>query len=442
MNISDFTCLNCSTEDNKSIKPVHRGRRYGTIDRKSEERTSRLDRHGPSVPPQIIKTPRYNRAFPTLQHNSYECDTQVNMNTSGRYRRAVDDVIKRYKEDLDENVVSSAQCGDFSVRMYSVESLAKDVSLGDRSTQRIRHHVSSIESIPPRVFSRASMVSSTPYRDITRTRETVRGKELGSPSQKIGTTDIVNVISQDGTTTRSNISTKHKKALINFEHASGARATLPSYGHKRIKLEHVECPTSFSLPGRLSETEDTLQVQAPISPGPYKAYLPEALYKKTSFHSQSPTDLTDMILPLTSSKRQVVKKLHTKNPKTRKDFAQLYTVSVQERRARYGTDNCDRSSTSSTEEFVKDTNRSEKLTYSKWLEETEELISTSNEALSREDYFKIVFFEKSLRRKLQLQEVLQAEGEVHISRKKDCCRQLFARVVLLLQSYFIYGHLF
>ena len=425
MDLSDFSCFNCSTEDNKSVETKYRGRRYRTIIRKSDEKTSCVDRHERPVSTQVIKVQGHDRAYPTTKSIGYVGGTRESDSSSSTYRRATD--VEMDTDDIDDNVVSSAQFGDFSVQVYSLESRTKHLEEEHMYQGEISKYQEALSLSSTGVFSRASMMSSTPYRDVRRKNEreiTQVQKSLATPGNILVSIDDKSVASHDEIT-RSSTSTKDRKVLMKFDHASNTRATLPGDSKKRIKLEQTEIPsTSFSLPRsyRLSQTEDALKSLPPLRPAESpESYVPELLFKETSFHSSSLNSPTNVSPPLTPNRKRVVKKLLTKHTKTRKDFAQLYIASMQKRRTRYSTKNWDlssnRSSSDSSRKSVKSTSSISKVfSDRKWLDETEELISASNEAtneaMSREDYFKIVFFEESLRRKLQIQEISQLEEEV------------------------------
>ena len=425
MDLSDFTCLNCSSGDNKSANTKYRGKRYGTINGKSDEKTSYLDRDGHPVSPQVIKIPRHDRAHPAPKTTSQISGSSEGDSRSNTYRRA-NYITKGNRDDIDDNVVSSVEFGTFSVQVYTRGKPVDDLEFLD--DKEFGQYPEVLEPHPTAIFSRASMMSSTPYRDVVKEDEPEISEvqeSVTNPGNIRSNFECSSVISQDEDTTITRTSTpaKDRKALMKFDHASCTRATLPG---DRIKLDQAEIQTtSFSLPRsiRLSQTEDTLNPLPPQrltkSPEPY---VPELLFKETSFPSTSQTSPTDISPPLTPNRKRLVKKLLTKQTKTRKDFAQLYIASVQERRARYATENWDLSSINSSSNRSRRSVKSgissnEVYSDRKWLDETEELISASNEAtneaMSREDYFKIVFFEESLRRRLQTQETFQLGEEVY-----------------------------
>lgn len=413
MDLSDFNCLKCSTEDSNSLSSVHSGKRYGTISRNPEETRSYLDKHGRPAPPQLINVPRHERVRPAVDPTSRGSDAEEHDIPSSTYRKA--------SEDIDDNVVSSAQFADFSVQVYSTDADGQDTTKADYFFDK--SYAKELKS----PFSRASMMSSSPYRD-GRNEEKIFIHEdsVTTPRET-----EANVIAHEGSSpvvfASSSFYKKDRKTLMTFDRVSDKRATLP--GDKRTKIEPTQAEkssTSFSLPRniRISQTEETIQAISPqISPVFCKPNSPEFYLKETSFYTPSPVSPTDVSPPLMPSRKRLVKKLTkqtTQNNKTRKDFAQLYIASMQERRARIGIENSDKSSSHSSSDSSKKSVRSassEIFGSRDWLEETE-LISASNEAtnepLSREDYFKIVFFEESLRRKLQISKHLSRIEKVQM----------------------------
>ena len=151
MDLSDFNCLKCSTGDSNSLSCVHSGRRYGTISRKPEETRSYLDKHGRPAPPQLIRVPRHERARPAVDPTSRGSDAEEHEIPGSTYRKA--------SEDIDDNVVSSVQFADFSVQVYSTDSDGQDTSKGDYFFDK--SYAKEFKS----PFSRAFMMSSSPYRD-------------------------------------------------------------------------------------------------------------------------------------------------------------------------------------------------------------------------------------------------------------------------------------
>ena len=410
MDLSEFNCLNCSNEDSSSLRSRHSGRRNGTISRKPEKTTSCLDKHGRPVPPQLIRVPRHERIHPAVKEHTIPSST---------YRRA--------SEDVDDNVVSSSQFADFSVQVYSTEVHGQDI---EADYFFGKSYANELES----PFSRASMMSSSPYKDTRNEKQSFRHDGSVTTPRKTETNLIAHERSSPHVFASSSFHSKDRKALMKFDHASDKTATLP--GDEQTNNEHAQeemSSTSFSLPRnvRISRTEETVRaISTEISPVCGKPNSTEFPLKETSFFTVSSVNPKDVSPPLTPSRKRVVKKLtkQTTQNKTRRDFAQLYIASMQERRARGGIENSDQtsshSSSNSSKKSVRSTS-SEIFSSRDWREETEELISASNEAtnepLSREDYFRVVFFEESLRRKLQSSKHLSGKKKVHMDVLQRFC---------------------
>ncbi len=404
----DLNCLNCSSEK-KAPKAVQRGRRFGTIDRKPEDESKFLDEQGRPVTAQarVIKIPRQG--------------TKSGDEASPKARR-VETKSRSYHGSPKESV-SSAQMGDFSVQVFSVDSPPKKV-----------------DAIPPGVFSRASMMSSSPYRDNRRLQSVnfVGQEDPGAtpiktspknsnktPAESPGNSDKLSLDSSGKNGVSPDSSKSPSSESTGSDHSAGAKpATPPRRSKKRVNFDR---PSSLSLPGRLRLSHSKSTPSPPLQPLHMQgAYAMELPYQESVFYFPSPTSPmltgvpdegslspTSPTSPLSPKRKRVVQKLMAKHLKRRKDFAQLYISSMQERRGRRPSDymSWEQGSSSSRESL-----HSEVLSAGPWLQETEQLISASNETLSREDYFKILFFEKSLRRKRQSQESLAQSGsEVHIS---------------------------
>lgn len=396
MDLSDYNCINCSSSGEKSKTPVYRGRKYGTIDRKSQDNDKYLDRLGRPVPTQIIKVPRMDRAYPSGQKIS---------RTFGGPRSSyitVPAFPEDYAEDLDDTmVVSLSHFKDFSVQVSAIGSRNKIGYVS--SAKPLSPQGNIVVSRSANVFSRASMMSSTPYRDASRRTDHIEDKELQSTPVEIDAEDAT-YNQTPKTNTRHTRPTKDRRSLMKFEPVPITRATLPGERQKRTKLQSVEMPTSYSLPrnARLSKTEDQLELGTPSSVN-VKTELKHLLLTETS----SPSLVKDI-----SSKRPF-----SPRAQERKDYSQLYHSSKQQRRSKQTTANSDQRRNSNSSGDSKKSGETSLTTSDirndrNWLEESEEIISASSETLSKGNLFKLVFFEESLRRKLNLQETLQSR-EVH-----------------------------
>ena len=355
------------------------------------------------MPQQLIRVPRHERAHPAV--NEYAMP-------SSTYRKA--------SEDVDDNVVSSTQFADFSVQVYSTEVQGQDT---EADYFFDKNYAKELES----PFSRASMLSSSPYKDRGREKLSFINDDSVSTPRENETNLIADERGSPRVFDSGSFYTKYRKALMKFDHRSHKRATLPS--DKQTKNEHTqeEMPsTSFSLPRnvRIPQTRETVRAILPqVSPVFGEPNSTEFPLKETSFFTLSSVNPTEVSPPLTPSRKRMVRKLTeqmTQN-KTRRDFAQLYIASMQERRARGGIAIPDQTSSHSSSDSSKKSVRStssEIFGSRNWLEEIEELISASNEAtnepLSREDYFRVVFFEESLRRKLQISKHFSRKEKVHM----------------------------
>ena len=201
-----------------------------------------------------------------LIHTSHGSDAEEHDIPGSTYRKA--------SEDIDDNVVSSVQFADFSVQVYSTDADGQDFYSTDADGQDTtkadyffdKSYAKELKS----PFSRASMMSSSPYKD-GRNEEKIFIHEdsVTTPRET-----EANVIAHEGSSpvvfASSSFYKKDRKTLMTFDRVSDKRATLP--GDKRTKIEPAQAEkssTSFSLPRnvRISQTEETIQAISPqISP--------------------------------------------------------------------------------------------------------------------------------------------------------------------------------
>ena len=405
MDFSDLSCLNCSAEDNKSAKPSDRGRRYGAGEGKLEETSSYLNKDEPPEAPKVIKIPRQDKPRAVIGRRS-----SLGSGENSTYRKET--------KGIDESVVSSsARFRSFSVQVYSSDSHGQDA--GTDHSFSGKSHAKRINSSPVEVVSRASMISPTPYK-ISGKEQSLKHGDLDPNQEKIKTKAVARRRNSPISSTRNALK-KDKTALAKFDPPSEKRTTLPGDRGTRIKSSQPDIPfASLSLPRnvRISQTDETLQTSLPqMPPKLSRLHSLNVPLEDTSIDCPLQLSSTNISPPLSPSRKRMVKNLtqKTKHSRTRKEFAQLYIASVQRRRTRIKTKISDQfsSHSSSSSEISSKSKASEIFSSKEWLEETEELISASNEALSRKDYFKIVFFEESLRRKLQCLQSLSLGKKVH-----------------------------
>ncbi len=365
-----------------------------------------------------------------------------------------------------DHIVSSARFRDFSVRVYSPKSPQKN-------------ELSDAQGVYE--YSRASMMSSTPYRQKT-TQSPVEHKQHATsvkeasderpllhstPVQERKThrqrTDVSKSLDAPVTSGNQQASTKMKKraevsffSRMSLSHMEDSLTESPpleplhmpaAYASEvpyRESVFHFQSPVpsppvSHRRHGSLF-TPSGSSVSSPLTPhSPFSATSsPWTMSRETSV---SPASSVSASPPLSPNRKHVVKKLLARRPRTRKDFAQLYIASMQRRRVRSvsqstdtsasepwkrtldrsmsepgdGPETWDQPSSHSSVSGSRDTiHSSQVLNIGPWLEETQQLISSSSETLSREDYFKAVFFDKSLRRKTDSSDTISGmKNEVH-----------------------------